>query len=97
MSTFEPSASARPFVMSGMALATPPVPVDVPTPVAVRRNHSSSVNVAAFRPGAAPNVTYWVDPFSTSEDAEFAAGVAVAVADAGEACAAVSTATTTYL
>ena len=37
------SASARPFVISGIALAMPPVPVLVPTPAPVRRNHSSSV------------------------------------------------------
>ena len=37
------SASARPFVISGMALAMPPLPVLVPTPAPVRLNHSSSV------------------------------------------------------
>ena len=40
MSTFEPSASARPLVISGIALAMPPVPVEVPTPAPVRLNHS---------------------------------------------------------
>src|SRR4051794_2061163 len=64
MSTFDPSASARPLVSSGMALAMPRLPVLVPTPVPVRLNHSSSVNWAVASPGAAPNVTYWVDPFS---------------------------------
>ena len=32
MSSVLPSASARPFVMSGTAVVTPPVPVDVATP-----------------------------------------------------------------
>ena len=40
------SPSARPFVMSGIALAMPPLPVFVPTPAPVRLNHSSTVNVA---------------------------------------------------
>ena len=39
------SCSARPFVISGIALATPPLPVLVPTPAPVRRNHSSSVKI----------------------------------------------------
>ena len=52
------STSARPFVISGIALAMPPLPVLVPTPVPVRRNHSSSVRFCALSAGAAPNVTY---------------------------------------
>ena len=51
------SASARPFVTSGIALAMPPLPVLVPTPPPVQRNQVSSVSVDASRPGAAPNVT----------------------------------------
>src|SRR5947207_9924810 len=58
------SASARPFEMSGIALAMPPVPVLVPTPAPVRRNHNSSVKFEAFSAGAAPNVRYWLEPFS---------------------------------
>ena len=58
------SASARPLVISGMALAMPPVPVLVPTPAPVRWNQSSSVKVEALRPGAAPKVMYWLEPFS---------------------------------
>ena len=63
----------------------------------MRRNHSSSVKFDAPRLGAAPNVTYWLEPFSSSDEAEFADGVAVTVADAGDAWSVVSTATTTYL
>src|SRR6266540_5054800 len=73
MSTFEPSASARPFVTSGIALAMPPLPVLVPMPAPVRLNQVSSVNVAAPRPGAAPNVTYWLEPLSWRADADPAA------------------------
>ena len=58
MSTLLFSASPRPFVRSGMALAIPPVPVSWLRRAAVRLNHTSIVNVAAPRPGAAPNVTY---------------------------------------
>ncbi len=95
MSTFEASASARPFVTSGIALAMPPVPVEVPTPAPVRRNHSSSVNCEAPRPAAGPKVTYWLVPFSCSAVPAFTDGVAVTVGEAGEAWAALSTATTT--
>ena len=42
-------AFGRPFVISGIALAIPPVPVLVPTPAPVRLNHSSTVNVALRR------------------------------------------------
>ncbi len=65
MSTFEPSASARPFVTSGIAV-TPPVPVLVARPAPVCLNQVSSVNVAAPRAGAAPNVTYELEPFRSS-------------------------------
>ncbi len=57
------SASARPFVISGIALAMP-VPVLVPALVPVRLNYSSSVKLWAFSVGAAPKVTYWLDLFS---------------------------------
>src|SRR5215217_7667246 len=63
MSTLVPSASARPLVTSGTAV-TPPDPVDVATPAAVRLNQTSSVNVDAPRAGAAPNVTYWLVPLN---------------------------------
>ena len=49
MSAAGVSASARPFAISGIALAIPPVPVLVPTPAPVRLNHNSSVNVALRR------------------------------------------------
>ena len=56
MSTGPPSASAMPFVTSGIAV-TPSVPVNVAMPAPSRRNHVSIVNLAAPSPGAAPNVT----------------------------------------
>src|SRR2546425_290548 len=61
MSTLLPSLSDRPFVTSGTAVA-PPDPVLVATPLPSRRNQASIVNVAAPRPGAAPNVTYELLP-----------------------------------
>ncbi len=64
MSTVEPSFSARPFVTKGTALAMPPDPVSVPTPVPVRLNQVSTVKVEAPSPGAAPNVTYCDDPLN---------------------------------
>ncbi len=64
MSAAAVSASARPFVMRGIADAMPPVPVLVPTPAPVRLNQSSTVNWAERRPGEAPIVTYWLLPFS---------------------------------
>src|SRR5215210_548592 len=73
MSTFEFSASARPLVTRGTALVIPPEPVLVPSPVPVRLNHVSSVNCAAPRPGAAPKVTYWLEPFSCSAVGELTA------------------------
>ncbi len=89
------SASARPFEISGIALAMPPVPVLVPAPAPVRLNHSSSVKLWAFSVGAEPKVTYWVDPFSCRPRPAAMFGVAVASADAGERFAEASTATTT--
>ncbi|SRR6266542_4429804 len=80
MSTFEPSASARPLVSSGIALAMPPLPVFVPTPTPVRSNHVSSVNREAPNDGAAPNVTYWLEP--SNDNAVAVGGGACAVADA---------------
>ena len=90
------SASAPPLVTSGIALAMPPVPVVTPTPAPVRRNQVSSVKLVAPRAGAVPNVTYCVDAVQLQGAcAEFADGVAVTVADAGDAWLAASTATTT--
>src|SRR6186997_1754332 len=90
------SASARPFVISGIALAMPPLPVEVPTPAPVRRNHVSSVNVDAPSADALPIVTYWVDPFSWIAEPAPADGVATASFEAAEALPpGVSTATTT--
>src|SRR6266508_2918722 len=66
MSTLEPSASARPLVTRGIALAIPPLPVLVPTPAPVRLNQVSSVNVAAPNPAAGPKVTYWFEPLNWS-------------------------------
>src|SRR5216110_2920919 len=63
MSTLLPSLSDRPFVTSGTAVA-PPDPVLVATPLPSRRNQASIGNVAAPRPGAAPNVTYELLPKS---------------------------------
>ena len=60
MSRLLPSASARPFVTSGIAAVvpvSPKLPVLVDTPVASRLNHVSIVNCAAPKPGAGPNVT----------------------------------------
>src|SRR6266511_3345739 len=73
MSCVVPSASARPLVTSGIALAMPPEPVLVPIPAPVRLNHVSNVNCAAPSPGASPNVTYWLDPFNCKADAGAAA------------------------
>src|SRR5438067_85223 len=49
------SASPRPFVTNGMAVSAPVVVV---CPVPSRLNHVSTVNVAAPRLSAWPNVTY---------------------------------------
>ena len=56
------SASARPLVTSGIALAMPPLPVLVPTPPPVQLNQDSRVKVEASSPAAWPNVTYWLEP-----------------------------------
>src|SRR5215211_5765939 len=77
MSTFEPSFSARPLVISGTVLAIPPDPVLVPTPTPVRLNHVSNVNCAAPKPGAAPNVTYPLEPAKYRP--AFQAGAALSV------------------
>ena len=97
-STFEPSASARPFVTSGIALAMPPVPVRVPTPAPVAPEPGLEGEAAARRDRAAalPKVTYWLVPFSCSAVPALADGVALTAADAGERPPALSTATTTY-
>ena len=58
------SASARPFVINGMALAIPPFPVPVPAPAPVRLNHSSTVKVALRNCEALPRVTYCDVPLS---------------------------------
>src|SRR6266511_2500743 len=84
MSTFDPSASARPFVTSGIAVI-PPVPVLVAEPPPVHLNHVSSVNCAAPSPGAAPIVTYWLDPLSSNACAVGGGGCGVAtVSEAAE-------------
>src|SRR5512142_2439106 len=82
MSTFDPSASARPFVISGIALAIPPVPVLVPTPAPVPLNQVSSVNRDASKDGAAPKVTNCDEPSKASAFA--LGGGAWAVADTSE-------------
>src|SRR4026208_1553604 len=64
MSTFELSFSARPFVTRGTALAMPPDPVSVPTPVPGRSHQVSIVKAEAPSPGAAPNVTCCDDPLN---------------------------------
>src|SRR3954470_11443636 len=90
------SPSARPFVTSGIALAMPPVPVLVPAPAPVRRNHSSSVRLEAFNAGAAPNVTYWLEPFSSTAWPEAAAvACAEALVDAADSLLEKSSAATT--
>ncbi len=58
------SASPRPLVTSGMALASPPVPVVVVTPVPSRRNQHSTVKVLAPRDEAVPKVTWSLTPSS---------------------------------
>src|SRR5215210_4693341 len=67
------SPSARPLLISGTAEARPPVPVLVPAPAPVRLNQVSSVNWVAPSPGAAPKVTYWLEPFSCSAVGELTA------------------------
>src|SRR5215218_11410479 len=89
------SASARPLVTSGTADAMPPLPVLVPTPAPVRRNHVSKVNCAAPSPAAGPIVTYWLEPLNDSACGPAGAcGVALASADGGDAFHELSTATT---
>ena len=87
--------SERPFEISGIALAMPPQPVDVPTPAPVRRNHSSSVKFEVFSAGAAPSVTYWLVPLSCRPLPAAAFGVAAASFEAAERRAVESAATTT--
>src|SRR5438105_4866383 len=70
MSTLLPSACAVPLVTSGTAV-TPPVPVDVVTPLPVRMNHSSSVKSCAPSPpapvpAADPKVTRSSSPSNCS-------------------------------
>ena len=92
------SASARPLVISGIALAMPPVPVLVPTPAPVRLNHSSRVKLVAPTDGsaAAPKVTYWLVPLSCRPVPALADGVALTVGRGAEASwPPASTATTT--
>jgi hypothetical protein len=90
------SASPRPLVISGAALASPPVPVDVGVPVPSRRNHVSRVKLWTPRAAALPKVTYWLVPLSWSAVPALADGVALAAADAGERPPAASTAMTAY-
>src|SRR5262245_38016608 len=83
------SASAPPFVSSGIMLvrpgSVPPVPVLVTLPPPVHLNQVSSVKVdapSADVPAAAPNVTYWLGPFSwTPLPADTGMNVNVAVTD----------------
>jgi hypothetical protein len=90
------SASAPPFVTSGIALAMPPVPVETGVPVAVRRNHVSTVKFVTPRALAAPKVTRWLEPDANcSAVPALADGVADASVEAGERWLAWSTATTT--
>src|SRR6266536_6207909 len=95
MSTFEASASARPFVTSGIALAMPPLPVLVPTPAPVRLNHVSTVKREAPSDGAAPKVTYWLEPLSDNAYAlgGGGAGVALTSPETAERLSELSTAT----
>src|SRR5438128_5753898 len=65
--TLLPSAWAPPLVTSGMAI-TPPVPVDAVRPVPSRLNHVSIVNLAAFKPGAGPDVTRLLTPSKRSAE-----------------------------
>jgi hypothetical protein len=88
------SASARPFVISGMALVMPPLPVLVPTPEPVRRNHSSRVRSLAPRAEVGPKVTYWLEPLSCRPLPLATLGVADASRDAAERLADASTAVT---
>src|SRR6266550_5227962 len=69
-----------PLVTSGMA-TMPPVPVDTVAPVPSRLNQVSIVNVAAFKPGAGPNVTRLLVPSNRSAlfEAEFTVMVAVSL------------------
>ncbi len=60
-STFEPSASAAPWVSSGIMLMpgfVPPVPVVLATPAPVRLNHVSIVNCARSSLAGSPKLTY---------------------------------------
>src|SRR3989442_10499280 len=54
-----------PLVTSGIAIR-PPVPVDAVRPVPSRLNQVSMVNLAAFKPGAGPNVTRLLTPSNRS-------------------------------
>jgi hypothetical protein len=83
------------LVSSGIALAMPPVPVLVPAPVPVRRNQSSTVNVLAFSAGAAPKVTYWLEPLSCTPPFAEAVDWPEAGAEATDWLPAASTAVTT--
>ena len=94
MSTFEPSASLRPLVMSGIA-GHPACARAVAAPPPVLLNQVSSVNWAAPRLGAAPIVTYWLEPLNSNACGPEGTGVATASADAVDAFPTLSTATTT--
>ena len=90
------SASPRPFETSGMALAMPPVPVPVAVPAPVRLNHSSTVRLDALSADAAPIVTYWLVPFSsTAWPAATLVACAEALVEAGDSLLAKSSAVTT--
>src|SRR5215213_1869155 len=89
------SASALPFVTNGTADATPPLPVLVPIPAPVRRNHVSNVKCAEPNAAADPIVTYWLEPLNSSACGPAGAcGVALASGDGADAFHELSTATT---
>src|SRR6185312_14649148 len=89
------SCSARPFAISGTALANPPLPVLVPTPVPDRLNHVSRVNCCAPSPAvAAPKSTYCDEPLNCSPFATAPPVVVTAVSAELEELLEPSTATT---
>ena len=90
MSTFEFSASPRPFASSGIAPWNPPPPallVSVPTPAPLRLNQTSRVKVDAFNLSvlapAVPKRTYWLEPLNWSAFAGPPPPEGVAVASTG--------------
>ena len=76
-------------------MAMPPVPVLVPTPAPVRLNQSSTVNWRRSKTRDAPNVTYWLLPFSWIAEFVTTSGVAVTSFEEADLFPALSTAVTT--